>query len=381
MSKQSRPHIAIIGAGIGGMSTAIFLQNAGYECTVFEQTPEFRRLGAGINFGPNGTRVFHAMGLGKTMLETGIRPLSKSNRKWDTGETFYTFDNLELAEKYGSEFMAFHRADLHDMLVAAVAPDTVQLGKRLTGLKSDESSVRVRFEDGTELSFDAVIGADGLHSKVREYLLGTEPPIYFGHVAYRAVAPTAKLKGRLELADYIRWWGPEERYVLIYCMREDRGEYNIVASGAEELRSDELTPMPISLEHMRAAFSEFHPDACLVLENCEEVSRWPMMIRPPQRPWSRGRVTMLGDAAHPMTPHLGQGGGMAVEDAAMLVRCIEAVDGTDMELAFRLYEVNRFERTAEVQLASQENKIGRGARDPQWLFGYDVVSVPLQDVS
>lgn len=163
-------------------------------------------------------------------------------------------------------------------------------------------------------------------------------------------------------------------------MREDRREYNIVASGAEELSASEFTPMPVPVDHARAQFSEFHADARYVLECCERVARWPMMVRRPQRPWGRGRITMLGDAAHPMTPHIGQGGGMALEDAAMVVRCLELVGKEDIERAFRMFEVARFDRTAEVQLASQANKIGRGAQDPRWLFEYDVLSVPLQDM-
>jgi 6-hydroxynicotinate 3-monooxygenase len=370
-------NFAIIGAGIGGISTAIFLKKFGFDCTVFEQAPEFIRLGAGINFGPNGTRVFRAMGLGEKMLQVGIKPRSRSNRKWDNGEPFHTIDNSALSAKYGSEAVAYHRADLHNMLVDAVALETFQLGKRLVELKSSGASVQLRFADGAEATFDAVIGADGLNSIVRHHVLGVEDPQYFGHAAYRAIVPTKKLRNKIDLADYIRWWGPNNSYVLMYCMKEDREEYNVVASGPELLRKDELKPMPVSIEHMKTIFREFHADAQIILDNCQEVSRWPMMVRPPKRPWSMGRITILGDAAHPMTPHLGQGGGMAVEDAAVLARCIKAFDGNDIERAFQLYEACRFERAAEVQFASQENKIGRGDRDPEWLFSYDATSVPL----
>src|SRR5690625_1464203 len=272
-------HIAIIGAGIGGISTAIMLSRFGIECTVFEQSNEFTRLGAGINFGANGTRVFRAMGLGEKMLEVGVRPISRSNRRWDTGEPFYVVDNIANTKKYGSEFIAFHRADLHSMLVEAAGIETFCLGKRLVELGSDEGGVRLRFADGTEETFDAVIGADGLNSVVRKHV-GVGDPHYFGHAAYRAIVPTEVLKGRIELNDYIRWWGPEESYVLAYCMKEDRKEYNIVASAPEPLTDDELRPMPTSVEHMLSVFQNFHADAQLVLRNCQEVSRWPMMLRP-----------------------------------------------------------------------------------------------------
>ncbi|WP_157961962.1 FAD-dependent monooxygenase [Acuticoccus kandeliae] len=376
MTTKRRPHIAIIGAGIGGTTAAALLQKAGYRCTVFEQSSQFLRLGAGINFAPNGTRVFHAMGLGDVMRSVGIHPKIKANRTFDTGEQFFAFDNWGLLETYGSEFMAFHRADLHDMLHSAVDPDSFEMNKRLKGIEAREDDVVLSFEDGTTVTVDAVVGADGLRSRVREHLFGPQDPVYFGHVAYRAIVPSEAIR-KVGLEDYIRWWGPQERYVLIYCMNEDRDVYNIVASGAEALTPDEYHPMPMSADHMRSMFTEFCDDTQLVLENCIDVIRWPMMVRPPQPGWSRGRITLLGDAAHPMTPHLGQGGGMAVEDAAMLMRCLEAVEGEDVPEAFRLYEATRYERTAEVQIASQENKIGRGARDPQWLFAYDVMNVPI----
>jgi 6-hydroxynicotinate 3-monooxygenase len=370
-------NIAIIGAGIGGISTAIFLRKFGFKCTVFEQAPEFLRLGAGINFAPNGTRIFRAMGLGDEMLRVGVKPRLRSNRRWDTGEPFFSSDNIANAKKYGSEYVAFHRADLHNMLVGAVGRETFQLGKRLTRLLAKDSSVELHFSDGTILSFDAVVGADGLNSIVRQYTTGLDDSQYFGHAAYRAIVPTEKLKGKIDLCDYIRWWGPNESYVLTYCMKEDRAEYNVVASGPETLQSTDLKPMPVPAKDMKATFNGFHADAQLVLENCEDVSRWPMIVRTPKRPWSKGRVAILGDAAHPMTPHLGQGGGMAVEDAVILARCLQAVDGKDIERAFQSYEACRFERASEVQFASQENKIGRGDRDPSWLFSYDATSVPI----
>jgi 6-hydroxynicotinate 3-monooxygenase len=371
-------NIAIIGAGIGGISTAILLRKYGFNCTIFEQAPEFLRLGAGINFAPNGTRVFRAMGLGDEMLRVGVKPRLRSNRKWDTGEPFFKSDNISNAEKYGSEFVAFHRADLHNMLVRAAGLETFQLGKRLTKLAPGDSSVELHFSDGTSATFDAVVGADGLNSIVRQHTTGSDEPRYFGHVAYRAIVPAAKLRDKIDLTDYIRWWGPNESYVLTYCMKEDRSEYNVVASGPEALQNSELKPMSVPVAHMKQTFLGFHADAQLVLENCEEVSRWPMMVRTPKQPWSKGRVTILGDAAHPMTPHLGQGGGMSVEDAAILARCVQAVDGKDIERAFQLYEACRFERATEVQFASQENKIGRGDRDPSWLFSYDATTAPLE---
>lgn len=374
MSKN-KLRIAIIGGGIGGTTAAGLLQRAGYQCTVYEQTPEFRPIGAGINFFPNGTRVFRFMGLESKMLRAGVQHKIRINRDWDTGRAFYTYQPSTIAEKYGAPFIAFHRAALHDALASAAAPETFQLGKRLRSLHQGESSIHLHFEDGTTATADAVIGADGVHSKVREAVLDPTPPVYSGRVAYRSVFPRALLSDP-EHTDYTRWWAPD-RYVVFYSMNQARDEVNLVTGGPEEWGSNDFVPMPVEPDRMCAAFEDFHPHVRQTFEKCTHVTRWPLLVRRPGIPWGRGPVTLLGDACHPMTPHLGQGAGMAVEDAMVLVRCLEAVNGEDPELAFRMYETNRYERTARVQRESDEDKIGRGEADVSWLYGHDVVTAPI----
>jgi 6-hydroxynicotinate 3-monooxygenase len=155
----------------------------------------------------------------------------------------------------------------------------------------------------------------------------------------------------------------------------------VVTGGLEEWGDEELVPTPVDPERMIAAFKGFHPDAQLLLRTCKEVSRWPMLVREPSLPWSQGRVTLLGDACHPMTPHLGQGGGMAIEDAAMIMRCLEYVEGEDIELAFRLYEANRFERASRAQREARRDEFGRGKIDQEWLYGFDIMTTPIRPLS
>ncbi|HEX6793886.1 MAG TPA: FAD-dependent monooxygenase, partial [Casimicrobiaceae bacterium] len=237
------------------------------------------------------------------------------------------------------------------------------------------SQLQLRFDDGTAATADVVIGADGLHSRVRAAIIDAAPPEYYGHVAYRSIFPRS-LVPDIEIADNTRWLAPD-RYLLVYFMSEARDEVYVVTGGPEPWGSDDFTPTHVDRGRLRAAFDGFHPDVQRILDHCTIVSRWPMLVRPPQLPWCVGRVALLGDACHATTPHMGQGGGMAVEDAAMLVRCLEATNGQDVEGAFRVYEFNRFARTSRLKRDSEADEWGRGRIEHQWLYGYDVVRAPI----
>lgn len=374
-----KPRIAIVGAGIGGMTAAALLTRNGYPCTVFEQAVEFRRLGAGINFAPNATRVFRALGVEREMGAVGIQPRAKFNREWNTGRILREISTRELSKLYGAPFFALHRGALHDVLVSTVDPRAFHLGKRLRSLQPRGAEVVLEFDDNSTAVADAVIGADGLHSKVRESILGTEPPEYFGLVAYRAIFPRAAIKD-LELADNTRWLA-DDRYVLFYFMSEARDEVNVVAVRPEEWGASEYTPTSVDPKRLCESFVGFHAEVQQQLHVCTQVNRWPMLVRPPKRPWCVGRVALLGDACHATTPHMGQGGGMAVEDAAIITRCLESVEGNDPEQAFRLYEENRFERTSKLQHDSETDAWSYGQMQHEWLYGYDVMNAPIDTLT
>lgn len=370
----ARPHVAIVGAGIGGITTAVLLQQAGYDCRVYEQAPQFRRVGAGINLAPNSTRVFRAMGILEKLLGVGVQPRMKFNREWDSGRVLQTIATQELTTLYGAPFVGVHRGDLHDVLASAVAPGTFHLGKRFVGLEARKSHVRLAFEDRTSALADAVIGADGLHSRVRAAIIDTAAPVYYGHVAYRSIFPRSLLPD-LEIADNTRWLAPD-RYLLVYFMSEARNDVYVVTGGPEPWDRDDWSPFAVDPDRLRTAFAGFHADVQRMLDKCESVSRWPMLVRPPSLPWCVGRVALLGDACHATTPHMGQGGGMAVEDAAMLVRCLRHADG-DVEPAFRLYESNRFARTSRLKRDSEADEWGHGKIEHRWLYGYEVLRAPI----
>lgn len=226
-----KPHIAIVGGGIGGTCAAILLQQRGYGCTVYEQAPAYARVGAGINLAPNSTRIFRAMGLEDQMLAAGIRPRVKYSREWDSGKILFTIPVPELEARYAAPFLAFHRGDLQRVLTSAVAPDTFRFGKRLAGLAPRGNGAVLSFEDGSSATADIVIGADGVHSRVREHLQGPQAPLFHGLVAYRSIFPTSLLGG-MPVADNTKWWAPD-RYVLVYFLSEARDEVYVVTGVPE----------------------------------------------------------------------------------------------------------------------------------------------------
>lgn len=374
----AKPRIAIAGGGIGGTTLGILLQRAGYDCTVYEQAPLLARVGAGINLAPNGTRIFGALGLEPRMREVGIQAKFKLSRDFDTGKVTYTVDVPALVARYGAPFFAFHRGDLAEVLAAALAPGTLVCGKRVVGLEPRGAGVRLAFADGTHAEADAVVGADGVNSKVREAILGNAPPIYHGLAAYRAVFPIERVAG-LHVDDNTKWWGTD-RYFLTYFMSERRDELYWITGTPEPWPYEDFAPRAGDLAKVKADFADFHPEVHRVIDAADSCTKWAMLERLPERPWWNGPVVLLGDACHPTTPHMGQGAGMALEDAVVLARSLEYAND-DFARAFALYENARFERCARIQRESHANEWTRTSMDHSWVYGYDSFSVPLGDAA
>ena len=220
---------------------------------------------------------------------------------------------------------------------------------------------------------DIVIGADGIRSKVREYLLGDEPPRFVGAAAYRAIFPTERLRG-LKIPDCTKWWG-RDRHILPYFITSSRDDiYVIGVVPAAAWERDEAS-LPSSRDELIEAFADFHQDLRRVLEAAEDVSLWPVYDRERRDCWSGGRIVLLGDACHPMRPYMAAGGAMAVEDGAILSRCLITFDEPDK--AFRWYEATRIPRVADVQRISIENSWMRGPTDTDWFYCYDPCTAPL----
>jgi 6-hydroxynicotinate 3-monooxygenase len=366
--------IAIIGAGIGGLALAGFLARRGVALTVYEQAREFRRLGAGIQMSPNAVRVLRALGLEPRLRALAFQPRSWSNRVADTGAPLFdlTF-GAEAEARYGAPYLLMHRGDLHEALLSTVPANLIAFGKTLVGIERRGGAFRLRFGDGSDAVADAVIGADGVHSTVRQCLLGPEKPRFTGRVAHRTVFPSSLMSGYL-VDTCTKWWGPD-RHIVIYPVNPRRDETYFVTSVPEPDWDVESWSTEGDMAEVRAAFAGFHGEVQRVIAHCPTVHKWALFERDPLPRWRDGAVALLGDACHPMTPYMAQGAATALEDAAMILRSLEA--SADADEAFARYEATRIERTSRIQLTSRQNTWGKQAVDPGWVYGYDVWDTPL----
>ena len=377
MSKQWR--IAVVGAGLGGLVAGALLQQRGYNVTIYEQAPTVARLGAGINLGPNVMKVLRAIGIEEALLDIGLRPEYWLSRNWDSGNTMFRYDMRDAAEaQFGAPYVLIHRGDFHEILLSAVSPDIVAFGKKLVGLDQDASSAQLAFEDGSSAEADIVIGADGINSMAREVLLGPEQPIYSGYVAHRSIIP-ARLLGDIRPADVTKWWtedAHDDTHIVVYYLDRNHEEIYFVTGVPEPQWDHGYAFVDADMDELRAAFEGFHPEVQHLIDICPGATKWPRWDRDPLPLWSRDRIVLIGDACHPMKPHMGQGAAIAIEDAAVLVRAIELA-GDDHATAFTLYEDSRRERASRVQQGSRENKWLRDPMDPTWVFAYDAMKEPL----
>jgi 6-hydroxynicotinate 3-monooxygenase len=369
----------VIGAGLGGTTATILLQRAGFDVATYEQAPVLTRIGAGINIDPPVIRILRRLGIEERLKAIGRTSERRLSREWNTGEITFDVPVARYPELFDGYHFSIHRGDLQDALHDTVAPGALQLGKRLTELHDDGAVVRLGFADGSHAEADIVIGADGVNSQVREILLGPEPPRYTGKAAYRAIFPRTRL-GDLMPADHVKWFGPRpDQYFLTYYLTQTRDVFYMIAITPEPWDAPDFGPTSADPARFRAAFAGYHAEVQQVIEAVppEAMSRWAILERDPLPLWSRGRIVLLGDACHPMPPHMGQGAGMAFEDAVMLVRCLQACAGADPAAAFKLYEAQRFARTARVQRESAANLWLRYPMDPSWVLSYDAFTIPL----
>jgi salicylate hydroxylase/6-hydroxynicotinate 3-monooxygenase len=369
------PTIAIIGAGMGGLTLAAALHRRGFAVRIFEQAPRFTRLGAGIQMSPNAMRVLRGIGLEPRIRERAFQPRSWTNREWDTGVLTNELPLGKQAEvKYGAPYLLMHRGDLHEALVSAVPRELIALNKKLVDLDWRGTGVTLRFADGGTVQADAVVAADGIHSRVRELWLGPENTNYTGRVAYRTTFPASLLQG-FPIDECCKWWGPD-RHIVIYFVTANRDEVYFVTSVPEPEFTIESWSATGDLFKLRAAFEGFHEQVQRVVGACPAVHKWAIVDRDPLPRWGDGCMELLGDAGHPMTQYMAQGAATAMEDAVLLCRAIEA-SPSDLPAAFGHYEAVRKQRTARIQGTSQQNTWMRQATDPDWVYGYDAWTAPL----
>jgi salicylate hydroxylase/6-hydroxynicotinate 3-monooxygenase len=378
----TKPLIGIIGAGMGGLTAAALLRKAGMNVRVFEQASRFAKVGAGIQQTANAMKVLRAIGLEEPLRQAAHSPASGRSRDYATGEiTNEVPGGAALEKKYGAPYLLMHRATLHEHLAGVVPADILSLGRKLVGIEHGPSRVKLAFADGSREEVDALIAADGTHSLVREAMLGKEEPRFTGRVAYRTTFPASRLPRDVVGPSRTKWWGPD-RHIVIYYITRSQDEVYFVTSQPED--AGWMTPESWSskgdVNVLRDAYKDFHPDVRAVLDACPEVYKWALLTRDPLPRWTEGRVALLGDACHPMAPYMAQGAAMAIEDAAILSRCLKDVEPEGLADALKRYELNRRDRATEVQQMSNENTWLRYKTNTDWLFGYDAWEVPLSQL-
>ena len=369
--------IGIVGGGIGGLAAAIALRKLGRTAVVFEQAPRFARVGADINLTPNAVRALDGLGVGAALRETAARPTHRISRTWDTGAETSRLEMSEAAERrYGSPQLTMHRADLMTALEGALPSDAVQLGRRVSALRPDGDRIAVEFADGDAAEVDLLVGADGIHSVVRAAMFGADQPEFTGVVAYRAVVPADRLD-LPNLDAFTKWWGPNPAtQIVTFPLNRGRDVFVFATTPQDSWREESWTA-PGDVVELRAAYRDFHPEARALLDACDEVLKSALYVRDPLPRWSAGRMTLLGDACHPMMPFMAQGAGMAIEDAVVLARALASVDPADAESALASYEAARLSRTSKVQIGSRGNEWLKESGNGDWVYSYDAWSVPL----
>jgi salicylate hydroxylase len=370
--------IGINGGGIGGLAAAIALRAAGHDVEIYEQASSYQRVGADINLTPNAVRALGGLGVVEALRETAARPTHRISRMWDTGEETSRLEMADAGERrYGAPQLTIHRADLLNSLRVQLPPKVIKLGHRVETVGSARGRPTIRLVEGAERSFDAIVGADGIHSVTRTALFGPEHPQFTGLVSYRAVIDRSSLSIP-NLDAFTKWWGPTPDFQIVAFPLNSGRETFVFATTPQPDWREESWTMPGDVEELRRAYAAFHPEARALLDACETVTKSALYIRDPLPQWSMGRVTLLGDACHPMVPFMAQGACMAIEDAVVLGRTLQDVDETEIESALALYENSRKSRTARVQIGSRGNEWLKQGGNADWVYGYDAWTARLE---
>ncbi|KJC62210.1 monooxygenase [Bradyrhizobium sp. LTSPM299] len=359
-------HALVIGAGIGGTAAAIALRRAGLDVSLFEQTMAQREVGAGIQISPNVSRLLGRYGLGDAMARAAVRPSSVVFRRWQDGRVLGREGLGDAIEnRYGSPYYHFHRADLIALLADAFGRKEIKLGRRLVDVEQDEAGVTARFEDGTSERGDLLIGADGIHSQVRERLFGVEKPRFSGQIAYRGLAPAERVAHLGLPLDVTNWVGPGGHFVHYFV---SSGRFlNFVAVSEEATWTREQWSDRGSVSDAARKYEGWHKQIATIINAVDETFKWALFDRDPLPAWTQGRVALLGDACHPMLPYMAQGAAQAIEDGAALAACLKHV-AFDIPSAFRAYVTLRKPRATEVQERSRANSTSFHLQDgPQQL--------------
>lgn len=386
--------IAIVGGGIGGLTAALALRRAGFRATVYEQAPVLAEVGAGLSLSPTAAHGLNSLGLHWILEKHGYTPEDQAVRHYqDARPLQWVNRGRALIEKYGERYYLLHRADLHDSLAAAlreIAPDAIQLDRRNVGFEQKDGKVHIRFEGGASVMADLLVGADGSRSPIRHALFGEGAPKYAGYIAWRGLVPMDRVPKSVLDPPSGLYIGPGH-LVNRYPVRNWQ-LLNFVAFAEREQWAEEGWSIRSTVDELVNEFQGWHPDVLAFLGAVppENLFKWGLFDREPLTSWHRGRVALLGDAAHPVLPFLGHGAVLAIEDAVVLARALEGTD--DIEDALTRYGKARIPRAALVVHESRKAvKVfhsaepeeyarktgGRAADERLGLFGYNPVTAAL----
>jgi salicylate hydroxylase len=345
--------ILIVGAGIGGLTAALALRQAGFDAHVYEQARALREVGAGVAISPNAVKVLHGLGLTAALRTVGVVSDSMDSRDWQTGALLGRVPLAEAAvERWGAPFYHLHRADLHDALRAALGDQHITLGARCVAVEQPTSTVELRFANDGEATGDLLIGADGIHSVVRDHVAGLDRPIWSRQISWRGLAPA--MVGH-ELGLEVRhhsFWGPRTQFVCFYVSAGRLVNWVGNTQNDDDWHEESWSARGDREEVLRL-FAGWHPQVRALIAETDQVFKWALFDRPPLDTWTRRRVALLGDAAHPMLPYMAQGASQSIEDAFVLAGCL-AADQDHPQRAIKAYAARRRERTAAVQNASRD---------------------------
>ena len=347
VQELSNKHIAIIGAGIGGMTAAVTLAKKGVKVSIFEQAPELSEVGAGLTITPNATKGLMYLGLEKQMKEVGMAHRQQGVRHFETGEMIVPLERGEkMLEKYGAYQFQAHRADVHNVLIDELKlhnSNTIYTDHELIDLNEKNNSVELVFSNNETHEVDFVIGADGNRSVVRKIILGDDDPQFAGYVAWRGLVPVELLgEDDFDECGSSAFIAPG-RVFARYLVR-NAGLYNYVAFLATDEWAEEGWAIPSKVDIVMDIFSDYNQQVknIIAATPANELFKWGIFAREPVSKWSTKNITLLGDAAHPLEPFMGQGASLAIEDGVVLGRIIEDSDSSD-EIVSR-YESARVER-------------------------------------
>ncbi len=397
---MTEKRIAIAGAGIAGLTTALALLQQGFKVDVYEQASQLGEVGAGLQIAPNGTRVLQSLDLEKALLPVVCQAKGKEIRMWNTGQRWKLFDlGDDCLSRFGAPYWMVHRGDLHKILLAAFntrSDKPVRLNARVVSAQSTASGASFELQDGSHHHAFGLIAADGVHSVLREKLLGEDKAQFTGLLAWRGLVPIHSISSHLRAQVGTNWVGPGA-HVITYPVRGGQ-LMNVVGIIEKDGWRGESWTEQGTHEELLQDFGHWHEDVGELMRKIEQPFKWALLGRSPQKGWAQGSICLVGDSAHPTLPFLAQGANMAIEDAAVMARCLSLQDTASD--AFTQFESLRWQRTADIVNRSSDN--AKRFHNPQlsdsnkavdyvsaewepekvrkrydWLFEYDALKLTL----